>query len=240
MDEPIVAVEGLVKRYGEVLAVDDISFEIREAEIFGLLGPNGAGKTTTINALCTYTEPTAGEIFVTDHSVSDEPEAVKRAIGVVPQDIALYPDLNAVENLRFFGRMYDVPKARLEQRMGELLELVDLARKAPSGGNKQPLRYVISCAAEINSRIFETLGWAVSLTDWPGPEEGERPTGYIVIVTQSSNKDTARTDLGIAAQTILLGATARGLGGVMMGTVRRQELKQILGVEEDLEIFRSR
>jgi ABC-2 type transport system ATP-binding protein len=154
MNEPIVAVEGLVKRYGDVVAVDDISFQIQEGEIFGLLGPNGAGKTTTINVLCTYTEPTAGQVAVGGHSVTAEPEAVKRAIGVVPQDISLYPDLNAVENLRFFGRMYDVPKARLEQRIGELLELVGLEEHARrrvehySGGMKRRLNLAVGLLSE--------------------------------------------------------------------------------------------
>jgi len=154
MNEPIVAVEGLVKRYGDVVAVDDISFQIQEGEMFGLLGPNGAGKTTTINVLCTYTEPTAGEIVVAGHSVTVEPEEVKRAIGVVPQDIALYPDLNAVENLRFFGQMYDVPKARLEQRIGELLKLVGLAEHARkrvehySGGMKRRLNLAMGLLSE--------------------------------------------------------------------------------------------
>jgi len=154
MDEHIVAVEGLVKRYGDVVAVDDISFEIQEGEIFGLLGPNGAGKTTTINVLCTYTEPTAGEVTVASHSVTAEAEAVKRAIGVVPQDIALYPDLNAVENLRFFGRMYDVPKVRLAQRIGELLELVGLSEHARrrvehySGGMKRRLNLAVGLLSE--------------------------------------------------------------------------------------------
>jgi ABC-2 type transport system ATP-binding protein len=134
--------------------VDGISFEIRRGEIFGLLGPNGAGKTTTINVLCTYTEPTAGEVVVAGHSVTAEPEAVKRAIGVVPQDIALYPDLDAVENLRFFGRMCDVPRARLEQRIGELLALVGLTEHARrrvehySGGMKRRLNLAVGLLSE--------------------------------------------------------------------------------------------
>jgi ABC-2 type transport system ATP-binding protein len=154
MNESIVTIEGLVKRYGDVVAVDGISFQVHEGEIFGLLGPNGAGKTTTINVLCTYTEPTAGESVVAGHSVTDEPEAVKRTIGVVPQDIALYPDLNAVENLRFFGRMYDVPKAKLEQRIGELLELVGLSEHARrrvehySGGMKRRLNLAVGLLSE--------------------------------------------------------------------------------------------
>jgi len=104
--------------------------------------------------LCTYTEPTAGEVVVAGHSVTAEPEAVKRAIGVVPQDIALYPDLNAMENLRFFGRMYDVPKARLEQRIADLLQLVGLTEHAGkrvehySGGMKRRLNLAVGLLSE--------------------------------------------------------------------------------------------
>jgi ABC-2 type transport system ATP-binding protein len=150
----MVTVDNLHKRYGDVHAVDGISFEIQRGEIFGLLGPNGAGKTTTINVLCTYAEPTAGEVAVAGHSVIAEPEAVKRAIGVVPQDIALYPDLNAVENLRFFGRMYDVPRARLEQRIADLLQLVNLTEHARrrvehySGGMKRRLNLAAGLLSE--------------------------------------------------------------------------------------------
>jgi len=158
----MVKVKNLSKIYGDpsagsgrgVVAVDGASFEIQQGEIFGLLGPNGAGKSTTINVLCTYTEPTAGEVSVAGHSVTAEPEAVKRAVGVVPQDIALYPDLNAVENLRFFGRMYDVPKAGLEERIGELLELVGLTEHARrrvehySGGMKRRLNLAVGLLSE--------------------------------------------------------------------------------------------
>jgi len=150
----LVTVSGLHKNYDSVKAVDGVSFEIEEREIFGLLGPNGAGKTTTINALCTYTEPTTGEVVVAGHNVAAEPEAVKRVIGVVPQDISLYPDLNGVENLRFFGRMYDIPKVKLEQRISDLLELVGLTEHARkrvehySGGMKRRLNLAVGLLSE--------------------------------------------------------------------------------------------
>jgi ABC-2 type transport system ATP-binding protein len=150
----VVTVEDLYKDYGDVHAVDGISFEIQEGEIFGLLGPNGAGKTTTIDVLCTYTEPTSGRAVVAGHSVTVEPDAVKRAIGVVPQEIALYPDLNAAENLRFYGRMYDVPRARLERRIPELLHLVGLVEHARkrvehySGGMKRRLNLAVGLLGE--------------------------------------------------------------------------------------------
>jgi ABC-2 type transport system ATP-binding protein len=145
----LVEVENLSKTYGSVRAVNAVSFEIHQGEVFGLLGPNGAGKSTIINVLCTYTEPTAGRATVAGHSVAADPESVKRAVGVVPQDVALYPDLNAVENLRFFGRMYDVSEARLKARIGELLELVGLTKHARkrvehySGGMKRRLNLAV-------------------------------------------------------------------------------------------------
>jgi ABC-2 type transport system ATP-binding protein len=150
----VVTVEDLHKHYGDVHAVDGISFEIQEGEILGLLGPNGAGKTTTIDVLCTYTDPTAGRAVVAGHSVTAEPDAVKRAIGVVPQEIALYPDLNAAENLRFYGRMYDVPRARLEQRILDLLQLVGLTEHARkrvehySGGMRRRLNLAVGLLGE--------------------------------------------------------------------------------------------
>jgi len=137
-----------------------------------------------------------------------------------------------VENNRSYRRFDQ--KRRLDKT--ELLELADLARKTPSAGNRQLLRYVISCSPEINSRIFETLGWAASLPDWPGPQEAERPSGYIVIVTEGDSWDWARVDLGIAAQTIFLGAAAQGLGGCMLGNVRKEQLREILELEDNLAI----
>jgi len=150
----LVTVNDLHKNYGPIKAVGGVSFEIGEGEIFGLLGPNGAGKTTTINVLCTYTEPTTGEVIVAGHNVVVEPEAVKRVIGVVPQDISLYPDLNAMENLRFFGRMYDIQKVSLERRISDLLELVGLTEHARkrvehySGGMKRRLNLAVGLLSE--------------------------------------------------------------------------------------------
>jgi len=150
----LVKVNDLRKNYGSVKAVDGVTFEIQEGEVFGLLGPNGAGKTTTINVLCTYAEPTAGEVVVAGRNVTAESEAVKRVIGVVPQDISLYPDLNAMENLRFFGRMYDIPKVNLERRISDLLDLVGLTEHARkrvehySGGMKRRLNLAVGLLSE--------------------------------------------------------------------------------------------
>ena len=140
---PIVEVNGLVKKYGDTTAVDGISFTIKEGEIFSLLGPNGAGKTTTISMLASLLEPTAGDAAVGGFSVTSQPLQVKNVIGVVPQEIALYEDLSALENMMFWGRMYGMGGGALKQRAAEVLEQVGLADRARervktySGGMKR-------------------------------------------------------------------------------------------------------
>jgi len=140
---PILEVKGLVKKYGDFTAVKGISFDIQEGEIFSLLGPNGAGKTTTIAVLSTLYIPTGGEAFIGGHSVTKEPMAVRNVIGVVPQDLALYEDLTARENLSFWGQMYGLSGKSLNTRIDEVLEQIGLADRAKnrvktfSGGMKR-------------------------------------------------------------------------------------------------------
>lgn len=112
-----------------------------------------------------------------------------------------------------------------------LRELVGLARLCASGGNKQPLKFFLSADAESNARIFPCLAWAGYLTDWPGPSEGERPTAYIVIVGDTAVAEKPGCDHGIAAQTILLGAVEKGLGGCMIGAFKREELAGALALD---------
>jgi ABC-2 type transport system ATP-binding protein len=128
----IVEVENLVKKYsnGGATAVAGISFAIRHGEIFSLLGPNGAGKTTTISMLSGLISPTSGDAWVGGRSIVKEPLAVKKLIGVVPQEIALYPSLSARQNLLFWGRMYGLGGADLNRRAAELLDLVGLRDRA--------------------------------------------------------------------------------------------------------------
>jgi ABC-2 type transport system ATP-binding protein len=139
----ILEVKELVKKYGDFTAVNGISFEIKEGEIFSLLGPNGAGKTTTISILSTLFTPTSGEATIGGHSVTHDPMAVRKLIGVVPQELALYDDLTARENLNFWGQMYGLSGKSLKTRVDEVLEqigLVDKARnriKTYSGGMKR-------------------------------------------------------------------------------------------------------
>jgi ABC-2 type transport system ATP-binding protein len=125
----IVEVQALRKQYEPpkgVLAVDDVSFAIERGEIFSLLGPNGAGKSTTISMLSCLLRPSGGDALVDGHSVAGDAQAVKSVIGVVPQDIAVYPDMTARENLVFWGRMYGLPGAELKSRVDEVLELISL------------------------------------------------------------------------------------------------------------------
>jgi len=118
-----------------------------------------------------------------------------------------------------------------------LVELIDLARLSASGGNKQPLKYILSCAASMNARIFPCLRWAAYLKDWLGPREGERPAAYIVILGDTAIRADCDRDLGIAAQSIMLGAAAMGLGGCMLDSINRRELRRIFGPLHGLEIL---
>lgn len=140
---PILEVKNLVKKYGDFTAVKGVSFEIQQGEIFSLLGPNGAGKTTTISMLSTLYDPTGGDAIIGGHSVKKDPMAVRQIIGVVPQDLALYEDLTARENLEFWGQMYGLGGKELSGRIDEVLEQIGLVEKAKdrvrtySGGMKR-------------------------------------------------------------------------------------------------------
>ena len=118
-----------------------------------------------------------------------------------------------------------------------LRELVDLARQAASGSNIQPLKYVLSADRATNARIFPHTRWAGYLKDWSGPAEGERPAAYVVILGDTELHREFDRDLGIAAQTIMLGATECGLGGCMIGSIDREQLRAVLGVAERYKIL---
>jgi ABC-2 type transport system ATP-binding protein len=147
----IVEVRELVKRYtaGSPNAVDGITFDIQEGEMFSLLGPNGAGKTTAISVMSTLLTPTAGTVRVDGHDTVREPMAVRRSIGVVPQDLALYFELSAEENLRFWGEMRGLTGAELRREVAEKLALTDLTDRAKSrvrtfsGGMRRRLNLAI-------------------------------------------------------------------------------------------------
>lgn len=141
--QSILEVAGLSKSFGKLQAVADVSFTVGQGEAFGLLGPNGAGKSTTISMLFGLLTPDQGTIKVAGKTMQAEPLTVKRSLGYVPQEIALYPELSARENLVFWGRLYGLSGAQLKQRVDAVLEIVGLADRAKgkvgtfSGGMKR-------------------------------------------------------------------------------------------------------
>jgi ABC-2 type transport system ATP-binding protein len=138
-----IQVTSLYKSFDEIKAVQGVSFDVQEGEIFSLLGPNGAGKTTTISMLATLLRPDEGDAWVMGRSIRRDPMAVKSVLGVVPQEIALYEDLSARENLTFWGKMYGLRGAGLRQRVNEVLDIIGLSDRADgrvakfSGGMKR-------------------------------------------------------------------------------------------------------
>jgi ABC-2 type transport system ATP-binding protein len=148
--QPAVEIRNLVKRFGDFVAVDDVSIEVRQGEIFGFLGPNGAGKSTTIRILCGLLAPTSGHATVGGFDVSTQPEDIKRSIGYMSQKFSLYDDLTVQENIEFFGGIYGVPEQKLKERRDYVLKMAGLEDKREtltrelSGGWKQ--RLALGCA----------------------------------------------------------------------------------------------
>lgn len=138
-----------------------------------------------------------------------------------------------VRKNRSYRRFYEETAVELET----LKELVDLARLSASGANKQPLKYALSCDRDRNALIFPTLAWAAYLEDWPGPDEGERPSAYVIILGDTEIPMAGGVDHGIAAQTILLGATERGLGGCIIASIQREALRDALGIDPRYKIL---
>ncbi|SDE10979.1 ABC transporter ATP-binding protein [Sporomusa acidovorans] len=141
----MIQISNLVKKFGERTAVDGISLNIGQGEIFGLLGPNGAGKTTTIRMLTMLTRPTAGTLNINGWQLPQDEQKIKQIIGIVPQHFNLDTDLTAQENLELHGRLQHIPEKKRQQRIGELLAYVELAERADdkvqnlSGGMKRRL-----------------------------------------------------------------------------------------------------
>ena len=141
----LLKVVNLHKSFGGTKAVEGISFEVGRGEVFGLLGPNGAGKSTTISIISTLILPTDGEVYYKGVNILKEPNSVRRNLGVVPQDIALYPTLTGYENLRFWGNMYGLKGAELKKRINEVSEIIGLNGRLKdrvdkySGGMKRRL-----------------------------------------------------------------------------------------------------
>ena len=140
-------VENLIKQYGDFTAVDTVSFEAGKGSVFGLLGPNGAGKSTTINCISGLMPPTSGHIAVSGHDIVKDGKAARQSLGVVPQELALYEDLPAIDNLRYWGKAYGLRGKALEDRVADVLGHIGLADRAKdlpkefSGGMKRRLNF---------------------------------------------------------------------------------------------------
>ncbi|MGL4848833.1 MAG: ABC transporter ATP-binding protein [Clostridium sp.] len=152
-----IKIEGLGKSFGDFVAVDSITIDIKEGEIYGLLGPNGAGKSTTIGIICGLLKPSKGKISILDTDVTKNMKNMNKEIGLVPQEIALYGDLTAYENLKFFGELYGLRGKKLIEKINEVLEFIGLTdvknKKANefSGGMKRRLN--IGCALVHSPKI---------------------------------------------------------------------------------------
>lgn len=140
--------------------------------------------------------------------------------------------IDLVKKSRSIRRFYGDKEITIEQ----LEELVDLARLSPNGSNKQALRYALVCEPVLNAKVYENLFWAGYLTDWDGPVEEERPTGYIIMLRDKSLVNTMTIDEGIAAQSIFLGAYHMGLGGCFFGSIKREEVKKALNIGDNYDI----
>lgn len=142
-----------------------------------------------------------------------------------------------IKDLIYKNRSYRRFKQSEAISMETLGELVDLARHSACGGNLQSLKYILSCDPTTNAAIYSRLGWAAYLKDWKGPAEGERPAAYVVILGDTSIHTDFFCDHGIAAQSILLGAVEKGLGGCMLGTINRDSLKKDLEIEDRFQVL---
>ncbi|HWL22923.1 MAG TPA: ABC transporter ATP-binding protein [Ureibacillus sp.] len=157
----MLEVVNLTKNYKKVKAVDGVNFYIEPGEIVGLLGPNGAGKSTTIAMISTLIPPSSGDVLLQNHNVMKDPGSLRKILGVVPQEIALYGDLTARENLEFFGSMHKMPKKRLKERINIVLKQIGLENehkklvKHYSGGMKRRLNIGVALLHEPQYLIMD-------------------------------------------------------------------------------------
>jgi len=142
-----------------------------------------------------------------------------------------------IEGLVRRTRSYRRFQEEIPIKLDVLREQVNLARLSASASNLQPLKYILSIDPETNAKIFPTLGWAGYLKDWAGPAMGERPAAYVIILGDTAIRKSFGCDHGIAAQSIMLGMTEQGFGGCMVGSIKRDELRKVLGIPDHLEIL---
>lgn len=152
-------------------------------------------------------------------------------------DYNVFTGVTMMRELILKNRSYRRFYQEVDIKLDTLRELVDLARLSASAGNMQPLKYILSCDPQKNLLIFSHLAWAAYLRDWTGPGEGERPSAYIIILGDTEISRSFGCDHGIAAQSILLGATENGLGGCIIGSIRKEGLRKALEIPPQYEIL---
>ena len=231
----IVKIENLVKKYGDITAVSGISLEIEKGEIFGLLGPNGAGKSTTISMLSGLLKPTEGKILINDKDVIKHPMEAKKVLGLVPQDIALYPTLTALENLNFWGRMYGLSGKLLKERTSEVLTIAGLEERKNekiqgySGGMKRR----INIAAALLHRP------EILIMDEPTVGIDPQSRNHILESVKKLNA-TGMTVIYTSHYMEEIEYLCRRIGivdhGKLMALGDKDELKMSLGKDEELEL----
>lgn len=231
----MIEVKSVSKSYGNIESLREISFNIRKGEIFGLLGPNGAGKSTTVNILNTLLKPDSGEIYIDGLNIFNNPKSCKLMMGVVPQEIALYDNLSALENLIFWGGLYKVPLSELRKNAFRVLELVGLSGrkndriKTFSGGMKR--RINIACSLLHNPRIL--------LMDEPTAGVDPQNRNHIFDVIEDLNRE----GLTIIYTTHYMEEAERlcdSIAIIDLGTIRAQgtmhELRSISGAMDVITI----
>ncbi|HTY91351.1 MAG TPA: ATP-binding cassette domain-containing protein [Methanocella sp.] len=153
-EEYAIEVQNLSKKFGDFLAVDNISFNVKKQEIFGFLGPNGAGKSTTIRMLCTLARPSGGDAKINGYDLLKQPDQVRASIGLVSEKMIMYEQLTAAENLRFFGNLYQMPREKIDRKTDELLALVNMTKwknaqiKTYSTGMRQRINVIRAMLTE--------------------------------------------------------------------------------------------
>jgi ABC-2 type transport system ATP-binding protein len=268
MELPAIEVTNLVKRYDEKRAVDQITFTVEEGEIFGLLGPNGAGKSTTISILSTLLDFDDGEVTIGGLDLRRDKKQIRRIIGLVPQELAIYPALSARDNLMFIGRMYGLSGAALRQKVNEVLELVGLADRAGdisstfSGGMKRRLNIgaglvhsphilfldepTVGVDPQSRNFIFEHIeklkasGMSIIYTTHY-MEEAERLCDRVAIVDNGKILaiDTVRGLIGLAGGIIYLGVPAELVTSLQMNLQDAKGIGSALGLDGRLKIEAS-
>jgi len=270
MGNNIIEAQNLIKRYGTIEAVKGISFAIRRGEIFGFLGPNGAGKTTTISMLSCLLEPTAGTAIVAGYDVVKASSEVKRRIGLVPQELALYPTLSARDNLNYFGRIYGLRERELRGRVDEVLEMVGLAERAKSavktysGGMKRRLNIAagllhhpevlfldeptVGVDPQSRNAIFEHVerlrgeGMTVLYTTHY-MEEAERLCDRVAIIDEGRivALDTPRKLIGDLGEGIIHLGIANGMADEILGRIRAlPEVKNVARFDGKIRVEAAR